>query len=414
MTKPRRIQSEEGFAVATAMVLLMVILMLGLVVLQQADFQTRSSAHERAGEAAFNLAESAMEAEAFQIQQAWPGTLAQAYPTCTSGSAATAGCPGATVTNSFNTQYAGSGFTNATWKVQVVDDTGTGGASYYSDGLANVGWDSNADNRLWVRAEATIYGQRRIVVTQMVRQLHTIVLPANVITAGATTTENNGNKVIIETKDNNGLTGEVKVRCADIAIPTSGDPCLGWVNAKGQVDPLGSYQASYVDPNGGYSTLSPLALAQLRNTAIAAGAGHYFNGTCPTSFTGLVFVENVTGTCTANTGTWNSDSAPGALIFASGSLEFNGSLTYTGVIYMANAQGTVPLTGPCTTLQANTVLTVHGGASVYGGVFVDKCGIVDAGEAKNDINYDQKAFGGIQAFATPEAAKNTFKIVPNP
>lgn len=419
MTTTRRHQAEDGFALVTAIIVLSIILLLGFVVLQTADVQTHQTGYEVAGEAAFNLAESALDAEAFQLEQAWPNTSAQAYPICNQTSAPGPGCPGTALTSSFNSTYAGVSYTGAIWTAQVVDDTGTGGASYYSDSLAGpspapISWDSNGDNRLWVRAEATIWGQRKIVVEQVVRQLHTVVLPQNVVTSGGLSTENNGNKIIIEANDSRGgLSAEVAVRCADSNTPSTGDPCLGWNGGQGQLDPPGNYQAGYVDPNGGYATLSQISLAQLRTTAIAEGAGHYYNGTCPTSLIGLVYVENVTGTCTVNTGTYNSDSAPGALIFANGALAFNANVTYTGIVYMADGQGTTPLSGPCTSAQQNTVLTVQGGAAIYGGLFVDKCGTVDAGEAQFDVNYDHTAFSGLQAYATPAAAKNTFKIVPN-
>src|SRR5450755_343759 len=103
--------------------------------------------------------------------------------------------------------------------------------------------------------------------------------------------------------------------------------------------------------------------------------------------------------CTYNGNTvWNSSTAPGALIFASGTVDFNGTVNFYGVVYMANRQGSVPAGGGvCTAAQQGStpVLTVHGGGNLYGGVFVDKCGLVDAGDQKFDINYDSSAFGGV-------------------
>jgi hypothetical protein len=49
----------------------------------------------------------------------------------------------------------------------------------------------------------------------------------------------------------------------------------------------------------------------------------------------------------------------------------------------------------------------------YGAIFADKCGTVDASEAKFDVNFDTNAIGGVKAFATPALAKNTFRIIPN-
>ena len=65
-------------------------------------------------------------------------------------------------------------------------------------------------------------------------------------------TENNGNKIIIEATDSSsGLTGPVDVRCADSGTPSNGDPCLGWDANKGQLSPASAYQAAYTDPAGG-------------------------------------------------------------------------------------------------------------------------------------------------------------------
>jgi hypothetical protein len=296
----------------------------------------------------------------------------------------------------------------------VIDDTG--GASYYSDTLAvsPTTWDSNGDGRLWVRAQATIWGQKRIVVAQVVRQSTAITLPQNLITAGGVYTSNSGNKIIIEGKDpNSGLTGLVAVRCS-ASVVTYGSDCLGWNADHGQLDPASDYQANYVDPNGGYSTLSASQLYALKQTAIAAGT-YYPAGTCPPAGqAGVVYVENSDCVYQSNT-VWNSNAAPGALIFASGTLTFNGTLNFYGVIYMANGQGTTPASGPCTDAQLGStpIFTVHGGGNTYGGVFIDKCGMVDAGDEKFDLNFDSAAFSGIRAIATPELAKNTFRVIPN-
>ncbi len=127
-----------------------------------------------------------------------------------------------------------------------------------------------------------------------------------------------------------------------------------------------------------------------------------------------MYVDNVTGTCSYNGGTFNSDTTPGVVVFSTGALDFNGNATYVGVIYMANGQGTVPASGPCTATQQNLVFTVHGNATVYGGIFADRCGTVNAGDSADNILYDHAAFGGVQVFSTPALARNTFRIVDNP
>jgi Tfp pilus assembly protein PilX len=425
-------RDEDGIALVAGILILFIVFMLGLAIMQTVDVQTRSSGREVAGEAAFNLAESALNAEAYQLEQSWPdsrGTLL--YPTsCTQGTTASTGCPGSSLTSALSSTYAGVDFGSATWTVKVLDDTSSGAAtsgdykSYYSDTALNtsspITYDKDGDNRLWVRAQGTVLGQTRIVVGQVVRATQTLALPQNTVTAGGVYTSNNGNKVIIEAKDpNSGITGPVNVRCSASA-PQYGTTCEGWDANHGQLDPSGSYSSGYVDPNGGFASLSAAALASLKATAISNNK--YYNGlastnnTCPTNLTGLIYVDNLN--CSYNaSGTWNSDASPGALIFGTGTLELNGNINYYGIIYMANQQETTfPATGsPCTSTYSGTtpVMTVHGGGSIHGAVFIDGCGLLNAGDEKFDIVFDTSAFGGFKAYATPAAAKNTFRILSN-
>jgi Tfp pilus assembly protein PilX len=421
MTALRRIRAaadrlrrdESGFAVATAILVLMIISLLSIAVLQTVNVESHQSGHEVANEASFNLAESVLDAESLQIQEAWPGSTGSVvYPTtCNQSTAGVSHCPGADLTSSLSSTYAGVSYGSPTWSVKVIDDSN--GSSYYSDSLASnpTSYDANSDDRLWLRATATVWGQTETVVTQVVRQTEVVTIPQATITSGGVSTENNGNKIIIEAKDpNSGLTGPVDLRCnMSGSSPDNGDSCAGWVSQKGQLDPSGAYETGYVDPSGGYSTLSAATLAELKTTAQSQGT--YYNGTCPSSLTGLIYVENAS--CTYTGGTFNSDASPGAVVFANGTLTFNGNITYTGVIYMANGQGTAPTSGVCPKTMQNAVLIVHGGGTVYGSIFVDKCGTVDAGERQFDVNYDSNASSGLKAYATPSLAKNTFRIIPH-
>jgi Tfp pilus assembly protein PilX len=406
-------RDEGGFAIATAILVLMIVSLLSLAVLQTVNVESHQSGHEVGDEASFNLAESVLDAESLQIQEAWPGSSGSVvYPsTCNQASSGVAHCPGTGLTSSLSSTYAGVSYGSPTWSVKVIDDSS--GSSYYSDSLATnpTSYDANNDNRLWLRATATVWGQTEIVVTQVVRQTEVVMIPQATITSGGVSTENNGNKIIIEAKDpNSGLTGPVDLRCnMSGSKPDNGDNCAGWVSSKGQLDPPGAYQTGYVDPDGGYSTLSAATLAELKTTAQSQGT--YYNGTCPSNLSGLIYVENAD--CSYNGGTWGSDASPGAIVFASGTLTFNGNIDYTGVIYMANSQGTAPTSGVCSSTMQNAVLTVHGGGTVHGSIFVDKCGTVNAGERQLDINYDSNASSGLKAFATPSLAKNTFRIMPH-
>ena len=81
---------------------------------------------------------------------------------------------------------------------------------------------------------------------------------------------------------------------------------------------------------------------------------------------------------------------------------------------MANGQGALPSSGACTAAQEDLVFTIHGGATLYGAVFADGCGTVDAGDSGSDINFDASVFGAFRAYNTPTLAKNTFRIIANP
>jgi Tfp pilus assembly protein PilX len=414
---------ESGSALVAGIIILVIILGFGMAVLSQADVQSHQTGNEAWGEATYNNAEGALDAEANLMQQSWPTATTS---TCNQSSASSTFCPGTALTNSFSTTYTGHLFSNPQWTVQIVDDSGGESSNYYSDAAASTApsYDANGDGKVWIRAQTIIQAQKRIVVAEMVRQTVVVQLPHNTITSGGTFTSNRGNKVIIETTDaapGSSLAGSVAVRCgSSTSSPSYGDSCEGWDPSQGQLDPATNYQGGYVDPSGGYTAVSQSALASLKQAAQANGT--YYNGTCPTSLTGLVYVDNPPGgNCTYLGGNWNISSTPpaktdvpGMLIMGDGTLTFNGNINYFGVIYMVNASGTTPTTGACTSAQQNgPVFMVHGTGSIYGSLFVDKCGIIDAGSSAYNIIFDSAAFNAATAYSQPSLAKNTFRIVPN-
>ena len=434
MNRRQHLRDEGGYVLGTAIAILFIILMLGLAVMQTVDAQTHQSGHESAGEAAFNLAESALDTETSQLGVKWPGTSATAWSAACNQQTSTSftGCPGPSLTSSFSSSYAGSQFANPQWQIQVFDNKWNPNTDYYSDSLSAGGaiaapnYDSNGDNKLWVRAQTTIAGQTRVVVAEVVRQPQTVYLPRNVVTAGGMYTSNNGHKVIVNAYDcaaantctpganapNSGSSGTVALRC-QTAQASYGSLCAGWDPNQGQLSPP-AFQAGYTDPTPGYQTLQPEQMWMLRQTAISNGT--YYNGACPPAGqSGVVYVENPPGgTCSYNANTtWNSDAAPGMLIFANGTVQFNGTLNFYGIIYMADEQGEP---GPCGTAQLQrdgTVFTVHGNGTLFGALFVGNCGVVDAGSSAFNVQFDSNAFNGAVAYATPALAKNTFQLVPH-
>lgn len=426
---------ERGFVLITAISVLMIVLLLGLALIATVNVQTHQTGVEKAGEAAFDLAESALDAEAHQVEVAWPGTAATALPTaCNQSTPDTVGCDGTALTAALSAQYAGPTYANATWTAQTLDDLGSGSSStncsnstnesYYSDALAKPGadtsWDCNGDNRVWVRAEATVEGQTRILVEQLIRQDSELTVPDNTVTAGGIYTENAGNKIIIEARDGeSGLTGPVEVRCGTAGSqPAQGsDPCLGWSASKGQLDPPTAYGAGYVDPDGGYQTLTTDQINALIQTAQANNT--YFTSCPPDGTAGVVVVQFPSGEENTNCSysgktSWNAPPlSPGALVFLNGTLSISGTEQFYGVIYMANQQGQVPTSGACTSAQMNTVVTVTGNASVNGAVFADRCGVVGVGDSSTNINFASNSLNGLYVADAATPAQNTFRIVPN-
>jgi Tfp pilus assembly protein PilX len=409
---------ERGFALITAMIVLAVFMTLAFAMVTIVDVQTHQTGRERSGEAAFNLAVSALQAEAYQLQLAWPATSAQALPACNQSTAQGAGCEGAALTQNLQTTTPGPDYAHATWSAQAFDNT----TSAYSASLASSApaWDANGDNSVWVRANATANGQTRTVVERVKRQLVTIPFPENLVTAGAVYTSNSGNKTIVN-DSSSGAVGWIDVRCGDsTTTPVYGaGNCLGWDT--GQLTPAtGAYQAGYTDPTGTSSSLTFAQIAGLVATAAAAGtlynqSGTTYNGFtahqgCPPGPTAGVVVVAGTGTCSyTNNSIWNTTSAPGALIFLSGSVYFGGG-TFNGVLYMAN-QSNVGGIPPACSLTAPPLVTIHSNAAINGAVYADGCGIVNAGDSAGNLNFLLSAVTSLQSYGAATPDPGTLRVV---
>lgn len=411
----------------TAISVLTIVALLSLAIVTTVNVQTSQTAYETRGEAAFNLAETALDAEVYQLQLAWPGSgvlpltcnqsTPQQLPTTQQ-----VGCEGAALTG-LNSSYAGAAYFGATWSVQVLDDVNNT-EYHYSDSLATAtpaapSYDSNGNGRMWIRAQATVRGQTRSLVEQVVRQNTVLTLPDNTVTAGGVYSENNGNKVIIQARDStSGLTGNVEVRCQATQPVQGQGNCLGWDADKSndQLSPPTAYGSSYTDQTGTDQTLTDTELTALQQTAMADGT-YYPNaqGACPPdqppdpNLT-VIFIADAT-TCPAYNGKteWFSAANPGILVVAKGSLTFTGNEVFHGVIYMENQPLPNPPTYPCDAQNMNTVLTVDGNALIDGAVFVDGCGAVATGDSATNVMFDSSALNALEAVETATPAQNTFR-----
>jgi Tfp pilus assembly protein PilX len=436
MRLKRRMRDESGSVLVTALILMIVAFGLGYAALAATDVQTHQTGYETAGEAAFNLAESALDAQARLLQLNWPGTTASTA-TCNQSSPSSSTCPGTAVTNSFSSTYAGHEYSNPTWSTQIGGACPTSSQtcaslgespSYYSDPIpaTAMGCDCYSANAVWVRAQATVLGQTRVVVGETERQGVVVPLPDTTITAGGVNTSNRGNKVIIEQHDAAGLVsaGTIDLTCGTTTTqPSYQSGCAGWDPSKNQADPgtqgTGGYQTGYTDPNG-YSVLSASELMSLENAATTVSG-------CPSSWNGLIYIPNLSSGCqVADNGSGCSKSSapssgatPGMVIVGNAggnTLHVGANTCYFGVIYMVNTGGATPSGGgTCSTSQSNAPLTLDANSVVYGALFADNCGLITVGQASGNtatVYFDSLALSAATAYDTPVLAKNTFRILP--
>ncbi len=427
-TLRKRLRDEGGGTIVAAMLTGVVALGLGSAVLQQVNAESSQTGAQRAREAAFQLAESALNNSALQVTRAFPTTTASAFPTCTQATTPSSRCIGTgLVTNYTNTDdgapNGGVDFTTSpTWEVKVLDDLD--GPNYYDESLltrgaaaydATGGTGGTPNGYVWVRAKSTVGGHTYTLVSLVGQGApRQEALPRNAITTGWFRTTNNGRKVIVNVKGNSATSGNVSVRCHPATGgPKSGDPCLGYDPGKGQLSPAGAYKFDYVDgsapPNAtNRSALDPAAIARLKQRAIRLGT--YYATGCPSSLAGsLIYVENAN--CSYTTGTANTAANPGVLVFGSGTLTLGGNYTYHGVVYMANGQGSAPSSGPCTTGYQNTVVTLTGTALIQGAVFIDKCGGMLAGASGLNFVFNSNALNNVVSDGGATTIKNAFRVI---
>ena len=89
-----RAREQEGFALITAIMILVVLLGLGLGLVMLTNNQQRAATREQSRESAFSLAEAALNAQIFQLARQWPTEKSPAPTSCTEAtSTSTNACP---------------------------------------------------------------------------------------------------------------------------------------------------------------------------------------------------------------------------------------------------------------------------------------------------------------------------------
>jgi len=412
-----RFRSSDGYAVATAMVVMAIMLTIGLSAFAFVDSETNSSRRERTHESRLNLTEGVIAAEIFQMSRDWPTTTAKQYPADCTAAATAVKCPSP---SQLKAQFSGADFSYDTdWSVQVRDDVPdpasptTRAIQYYDDAqvLARPTYDANANGEMWVRAQGGLDGKRRVVVARVRVERRPLRPPAAPFVAGRFNTGNSGgNKVIVETTP--GAYGVV--RCDNPSgVTAHSNDCIDY--GDGQISPTNMVKS---DSNAG-AAIAPGLVESLKQMAINNGT-YYANG-CPPDPSGeVVWVEN--GDCRYSGNTVvNGTTRKGIFIVNRGTLDLAGSVTWWGVIYALNAQncGEAGATG-CLNYNgySDNVVTITGTPTVHGAIFVDgsgRLGIGNSGNAGNCANclpnlmYDPSVVMNLTAFGTAGIIQNTWR-----
>jgi Tfp pilus assembly protein PilX len=413
----RRARADEGFALVSAIMVLVVLIGLGLGLLLFTDTQQHSATTEQARESAYSLAEAALNAQVFQLSQNWPTatTPTEGRPeSCTEGTStssnycpdpgslgtsagypAAGSCPG--------TEAWGSSLSNR-WTTYVRADGG-GTEALYSSSIDKIQptYD-NGDGAVWVRAVGVANCKAVVVLSKVSRQLIPITFPTGVLSANGFATSNQGNKVIVDTSGAyaqppsirpgaSSQPGAVSVRCEGLTEAQ----CKNY--RKGQVSPDTSKASA--NPS---STLSSVQLEALKNQA-KSNHTYYKTGECPASMAALTGAPTyVEGPCNLSftTGTANSSTSPGFLVVVNGTFSLSGNATFYGVVYAVNAQK-----------SSGEVVILHGSSTLQGAVDVDGRGTVGLGSSATNLIYDPRGFNLIKAYSGAVPTPNSFRVLPS-
>jgi Tfp pilus assembly protein PilX len=440
----RPVRNEDGFALVAAVVLLTVIMGLGLGLLLFADNQQKASGREQASEAAFNVAEAALNAQVGQLSRKWPfaesktkteaEAIAEMPRSCTATGTSTEAndCPNPTdlkldpntsSTTCSGTDAWGQPLSNQ-WTTYVRQEVGSNSLFNSTEVQPQPAYAASEAGGLWVRAVGVVQCHPVAVVTLVTRLRVTLGLPVDAIAGNWFEVTNNGKKDIVNRKSEaSAETGPVSMRC-ESTPPTKKGNCEEYEASKEQVSP----PIAPNEPKNPATTLTASQLATIKSEA--QSYGKFFSATspyhCPTSVSELEGVKLSTGArmpvyiegcgkvnikangeanCTASKPT--KPESPGFLVIANGTLELSGNSTYCGVIYAANLEN---LTGAVVKLQGGTV--------VVGGIIVDGAGGIEfgsSGAGGNPANlvFDSLAIQEATISAGAAATRNSFRILPS-
>jgi Tfp pilus assembly protein PilX len=405
-------REESGFALISALMLILVMLALGLAVTGTVDTQQSVSRIERNRESGFNLSEAALNAQALQLGRTWP-VDSSAPSSCNPTSASTA-CPQSSAfTGGYTTADYGTVCDTApstpAWQTSVRDNA-TGEVFWSTAVSSRLHYDANGDGTVWIRSTGVSKCKSVSAVALVSRTPAPLGFPASVLSANWFSTTNQGKKVVVDTLGSYaqppsarpGAASQPATIITRCNAPLGSSPCQNYQTSKGQIQP----PAVRTDSTTATSTITLSQLQSLERQAKAAGT---YWSTCPTpTATQLTSVNKapvvVEGPCTMtlNNGTVNSATTPGALIVKNGTLTMTGNSKFYGLIYMVNQQG-----------SSGALLSIQGTALVQGMVAIDGLGGAMLGASGTNLIYDPRAPNLLAAESGAYLNKNTFRVLPS-
>ena len=401
----RRARAEDGFALISAMMIILVVIGLGLAMLLFNDEQQHASTYEQSRESAYTLAEAALNAQIFQLSLQWPTEKNPAPTSCTEAtSTSTNACPNAAGISA-SAGYPAAGTCTGTdawgsalssrWTTYVRSDTSTSQLFNSTIDKANASYD-NGDGSVWVRAVGVSQCKAVVLISKVSEQLVALPFPRSVLTANGFSTSNSGSKVILNTLGSSATQpAGVSVRCEGLTSAQCKKYTIGQVSP----DTTSSTPASPAQ------TLTATQLESLKAQAKVNGT-YFKTGTCPASMAALTgaptYVEGPCNLGEFSGGEANSNASPGFLVLYNGTLKLGGTAAFWGVVYAVNAQ-----------LSSGEVVVVHGNAKVVGAIDVDGRGTVGLGSSAPNLIYDPRAFNLLKTFSGAAPTPNTFRVLPS-
>ena len=458
-----RHDGERGWAMVTAMGVMGIMLIIGLGTMTSVDFSSGQNRQAREREAALNLAEGVLYAQAFTLARKWPNATVPTtrFPSICSSSAApgaAAQCPNRDNLEASNSANpSGAAFSSneflksGKWTTRVRDNYGQLNATYdpahagetvrLTDGTTECpqvpcAFDFNDDKAMWVEARSEVRGRSRKVVALMQLEMIQESVPRVGIAAGAIALTNNG----AASYDVSGASATVNCTPDEPAANSTGT-CTNY-KSPNQVKPAPV-------KGSGQNFMTAQQIERFRERAVIDGTHYRGAGyeNCPPLHGQVVFIERLENlncdykdhtygtlatTCNpappATSGMQNPCvnqlTKPGIVIVRCGGFKTSGNWTFVGVVYFVNGSdggcpaghvrgsnpASCPSGGPA---NSNVIYESSGGAGIWGALAVDGNACVRLGSnSQLQVLFDANVFNAIQSYGTVGLVQNTWRELP--